>query len=344
MKLKVLGVCGGNGVILYPFKKYLIGNVEPRSAFKTPDDIQWKLNFGLIPLFKEYELPAVFEKHVDVIIGAPTCGASSILRLSRAKKMGDGSKDLSLLAFINSISLYKPKFFLFENLTALFKSFPENEFDAALSGYTLIKYNVSVGVFGNSQLGRKRLVIIGIRNDIKWANKKDFKLPKQESLHIKTVKELEAQLIYPNKALFHIREPDNLVITMEKDFKKLNLKQVRDIWNLPENKNRKSWDARTTGKGRMLTLPGVYRLLPHETPRTVLKNHRQFDTKGFMMSPRQLADIQGVSHEFKLYYDENKLGYCLNKARVTVTKSPPFEIGQWFSKRLKKLYLNQSHV
>ena len=49
--MKILAVNGGNGVIVYPMRKYLIGNVEIRSNFKTPLDRQWKANFGEIPLF-----------------------------------------------------------------------------------------------------------------------------------------------------------------------------------------------------------------------------------------------------------------------------------------------------
>lgn len=342
MKLNVLGLCGGNGVILYPFKKHLIANIEPRSAFLTPENIQWKLNFGEIPLHRDYDFKRYRKWPIDVVIGAPTCGHSSILALSRAKKYGDSKKDLTIALFIDSIKSLKPKFFLFENLTNLFRGFPREEFLAEFSDYKLVIHEGTLANFGNSQIGRKRLIIVGIRKDLKWANRSAFKLPNKEKLHIKTVAELENTLkLYPQEVLFHVREPDEQVVTMEKDFKKLTLKQVRKIWNLPENKGKMSWDARTTGKGRMLTLPGVYRNMEHRYPRTVLKNHRQFDTKGFMMSPRQLAIIQGIPNDFILYYDRSRLGYCLNKARVTVTKTPPMEVPKWFYRRLTKLLMKQ---
>ena len=47
-KLRVLGVCGAQGALLFPFKKYLIGNIEPRAVFHTKNEEQWKLNFGEI--------------------------------------------------------------------------------------------------------------------------------------------------------------------------------------------------------------------------------------------------------------------------------------------------------
>lgn len=338
MKMRTLAICGGGGVICHPFKKSLIANLEPRAVFKTPDEIQWKLNFGDIPVYRDYKLNRFKKLKPNIIVSHPTCGHSSILALSRAKKFGNGKKDETIQLFIRSIRKLKPNFFLFENLPNLFSSFPESEFDSHFKAYTLKKWCVSVGSFGNSQLGRKRLVIVGIKKGLKTSYSSVFELPSQENLHLKSVKELEALSGSPNADLFHIRESDDLIITMERDFKKLNLKQVRDIWNSKEYGNRKSWDATTTGKGRMKTLPGVYRNRADEFPRTVLKNHRQFNTKGYIMSPRELAIIQGIPNEFKLYYDPKRLGFCLNKARITTTKTPPYEIGQWFYNCLRKIY------
>ena len=44
-KLRVLGVCAGQGALLFPFKKNLLGNIEIRGVFHTPGEEQWKLNF-----------------------------------------------------------------------------------------------------------------------------------------------------------------------------------------------------------------------------------------------------------------------------------------------------------
>ena len=37
--LRVLGVCGGQGALLFPFKDKLIGNIEPRGVFHTKSEI-----------------------------------------------------------------------------------------------------------------------------------------------------------------------------------------------------------------------------------------------------------------------------------------------------------------
>ncbi|HPQ79631.1 MAG TPA: hypothetical protein PLG47_04215 [Candidatus Dojkabacteria bacterium] len=51
-KLKVLGVSAGAGILLFPFRKNLIANIETRGVFYTKGLEQWKLNFGGIPYYK----------------------------------------------------------------------------------------------------------------------------------------------------------------------------------------------------------------------------------------------------------------------------------------------------
>lgn len=331
-KLNVLGLYSNNGVSLYPFYKKklfnLVGNLETRSSFITPDDIQWKLNFNNIPLWKK---PIKIKEKIDIIISMPNCGHSSLLAYSRGKKLGNGKEDYTITIFCKTLLRTKPKVFLFENLPSLFKSFPENEFDKLFKDYYLIKFIVPMSVFGNSQISRERLIIIGLRKNQSIFKPKHFRLPK-ELPKLKTVRELESNLIYPNPSLCHVRESDETIVCMEKDFKKLNLKQIRKIWNSPEYQDRKKWDATTTGKGKMKNLPGVYRNLADSYPLTARKQNRQFNSKGYIMSPRELARVQGIPDNFKLWYDPNRDQYSINKARVTTTKCAPYELGQWFYK------------
>lgn len=87
-KLRVLGVCAGQGALLFPFKKNLLGNIEIRGVFHTPGEEQWKLNFGDIPFYKGFCLQEFNEK-VDIIISSPDCGAASVMRLSKVKELGN---------------------------------------------------------------------------------------------------------------------------------------------------------------------------------------------------------------------------------------------------------------
>lgn len=335
--MKVLGVAAGNGTLLYPLKRYLVGNIEFRADFFAAGAekyAQWKANFGDKPI--HFSNPP-FEGHgVDVIIGHPDCGHSSNLAYSRAKKLGDSKNNDSIRLFISCIDLYKPKVFLFENLPAFFKTYGQDNFKAHFPDYTFVTYIGPVSLWGNSQVSRERLVIIGLRNGTGILSS-DFELPKQESIKLKVSAELEAGLKYPDEKLLHLREDPNTVVCMEKDFKKLNLKEIKKIWNSAEYQTRKKWDATTTGKGRMKNLPGVYRNLADQYPLTARKQNRQFNSKGDIMSPRELARIQGIPDEFILYYNPKNPQYWINKARVTATKCPPYEIGAWFAQCLLEL-------
>ena len=115
MKLKILGICGGNGVILYPFRKAeILGNIEPRTVFHTPNDIQWQLNFKCN---QDKTAEAQYASDlVNVVVGAPDCGHSSVLAYSRGKALGDPNENASLQLYVDSVNKYQPMFFLMENL------------------------------------------------------------------------------------------------------------------------------------------------------------------------------------------------------------------------------------
>lgn len=160
-KLRVLGVCAGQGALLFPFRENLLGNIEIRGVFHTNCESQWKLNFGDIPFYKGFCLQE-FDEKVDIIISSPDCGSSSVMRLSKVKELGNPKDNRSLNLVISSILKYKPKIFLIENLPRLLSLLPKNFFEETFKDYKLIFHERSVFDYGNSQISRKRLVIIGV--------------------------------------------------------------------------------------------------------------------------------------------------------------------------------------
>ena len=104
--MNVLGVCAGQGALLFPFRKHLIGNIEVRGVFHTPGEEQWKANFGNIPFYKGFCLQE-FDEKVDIIISSPDCGASSVMRLSKVKELGN-PKDNRSLNLYSDHQQYKP--------------------------------------------------------------------------------------------------------------------------------------------------------------------------------------------------------------------------------------------
>lgn len=326
-KLKILGVCGGNGVILYPFRNSLIGNIEFRSIFKTKSNLQWYLNFK-VPFVSDLMVAKFLFPKVDVIIGAPDCGHSSILTMSSTGKMKNPMDNESVKTFFGSILEYKPKLWLMENLPAMLNTVTMTDFKENFPEYRFIFHTLSVAEFGNSQKTRKRLVVIGIHRD----------LPSDVFMHmndiykvneLKKVDELIGDLQEDNIKIANIREDETKETKMGK--KSFSFKAIAAKWN-GDYKKDKYW--KVDDIKNMPYIPGVYRLFKNDYPQTCRKDPRQFRPDGKPLSPRELARIQGVPDSFKLFINEEKLEHSINKARATVTKGAPYEIGLWFKKQV----------
>ena len=160
-KFNLLGICAGQGALLFPFlksKKFnLLGNIEPRSVFHTKPESQWKANFKGIPFLKGYELPE--DWHPDIILSSPDCGSCSVMRLSKSKTLGDPKSNKSMQLVFQAIQYYEPALFLIENLPRLLSLISKEMLTDFFKNYKLIFHERSVSDFGNSQVSRKRLVI-----------------------------------------------------------------------------------------------------------------------------------------------------------------------------------------
>lgn len=326
--MKILAVCGSNGSWYYCLRRHIVANIEPRSVFYTPNQIQWSLNFKA-PYYKSLD---EYNGGADIIIGAPDCGPSSILSYSRAKKLGNPKENLSMMTFINSINKFKPSLFIMENLPKLLDLITEKEFNEYFKGeYELDIMIENVSKFGNSQVSRHRLIMVG--------RKKGLGIPKLKIFPVRRIKTSRA-LLYLSRRIknkekyFCLSEPLGTVVCMSYAHKKLNLQEVKDLWT-GEYKDRYKWPV--NDNPRLKTLPGVYRNRPNGFPMTVRKQNRQFNWDGTMMSPRDMAFIQGIPLGFKLWYDPERFIYSINKARTTVSKCPPFEIGLWIKRALKDI-------
>lgn len=330
--MKVLGINGGNGVMIHPLKDYLVGNLEPRAIFHTKGEKQWYSNFS-VPIFNNEDRCYNQIKEADIIIGHPDCGHSSILAYSRAKKFSDPHKNESLTLFLKSIEHYKPYIWVMENLPALLKSYTKEELQDKFSDYKLIFINTSVMDFGNSQKDRVRLLVIGLHKKIKEEIsigeyillKKRLATPYQVRIP-QFCKSLLQGLTNEDISIGHVRENLDDEITLYGGFK-MPLREIQRHWERYPFVKR--WKVST--QENFTTAPGVYRNLDNSYPATARKANRQFNQQGLTMSPRELARIQGVPDDFIIYMDEKPtVGYWINKGRATVTKCPPYEIGVWF--------------
>lgn len=340
-KLRVLGVSAGQGALLFPFlsdKRFkILANLESRGVFHTPNEEQWKLNFGKIPFTKD--LSFIFEsekikKGCDIIVSSPDCGASSVMRLSKVKQLGNPKDNKSLNMVLEAIQYLKPSVFLIENLPKLVTLLPPEFFEANLEDYELVYHHCSVSDYGNSQVSRKRLVIVGIRKDAK-----KFKNIFNKVFQVNTLKRSRDLL----EAAYYDRNNDNYMPPLDKrlamyDYRKLpekktlTVKKIHKLW-VKDFKNEKKWPIKTA---KMSTLPGVYRLESDKAPLTLRPADRQFRPDGWPLGISDFKNIMGFPKEYGIYMDHERYLYWLNKARYTIAKGSVFEVGIWFKRCLEK--------
>lgn len=332
-KLKILGVCGGNGVILHPLRRYVVGNIEDRGVFKTDKNLQWYYNFK-VPFVDDVMVSKFLFKKIDVIIGAPNCGASSILGFTGNKKRKNPIEDNSIKMFFEAILHYKPKIWIMENLPALLNSISMLDFKENFPDYRFIFHTMSMSELGNSQKSRKRLVVVAI----------DKKLPAEVFMQFseitrynkpQKIKDLIGDLHEDNPKNGNIRESPKKKIKMGK--KSFSFEEIEEGWN-KKYKGKKYWPLKEDDPSSNY-IPGVYRLLPDNFPQTIRQDPRQFRPDGKPLSPRELARIQGIPDKFSLYIPEEdgkkKTSYYVNKARVTVAKGAPYELGLWIKDKIR---------
>lgn len=332
-KFNLLGICAGQGALLFPFlrsKKFnLLGNIEPRSVFHTKSESQWKANFKGIPFLKGYELPK--DWHPDIILSSPDCGSCSVMRLSKSKTLGDPKSNKSIQLVFQSIQYYEPALFLIENLPRLLSLISKEMLMDFFKNYKLIFHERSVSDFGNSQVSRKRLVIVGVHLD----KGKKYLNSFNEVFQVNTPK-LTRNLLVPAPEEAFIPFTDKVLAMYDyrklPEKKNLTVRQVRQLW-IKDFKDEKKWPIKTA---KMSTLPGVYRLENDKPPLTLRPSDRQFRPDGYPLGIKDFKAIMGFPENYRVFirgfatWDPKTYHYWLNKARYTLSKGSVYEVGLWF--------------
>lgn len=333
--MNILGVSAAQGALLFPFlhsKKYkILANIEPRGVFHTSCESQWKLNFGDIPFYRGFCLQE-FDEKVDIVVASPDCGIASIMRLSKVKELGNPKDNRSLNLVTAAILEYKPKIFLIENLPRLLSLLPKDFFEETFKDYKLVFHERSVSDYGNSQVSRKRLIVIGVH---KKTGKK-YLNAFNEVFQVKTPK-LTRDLLSVSPYGSNYNIPIEKTLAMY-DYRKLpekknlTVEKIQVLWN-SAFKNEKKWPIKTA---KMSTLPGVYRLELDKPPLTLRPADRQFRPDGYPLGINDFKTIMGFPKKFRIYIDQENYLYWLNKARYTIAKGSVYEISVWFRRCIKK--------
>lgn len=334
--MNILGVSAAQGALLFPFlhsKKYkILANIEPRGVFHTSCESQWKLNFRDIPFYRGFCLQE-FDEKVDIVVASPDCGIASVMRLSKVKELGNPKDNRSLNLVTAAILEYKPKIFLIENLPRLLSLLPKDFFEETFKDYKLIFHERSVSDYGNSQVSRKRLVIVGVH---KKTGKK-YLNAFNEVFQVKTPT-ITRELLFKSPYGSNYNIPIEKTLAMY-DYRKLpakknlTVRKIQLLWN-SDFKNEKKWPIKTA---KMSTLPGVYRLELDKAPLTLRPADRQFRPDGYPLGILDFKAIMGFPKQFKIYIDQENYLYWLNKARYTIAKGSVYEISVWFKKCIKRV-------
>ncbi|RXH53189.1 DNA cytosine methyltransferase [Kurthia gibsonii] len=146
---------------------------------------------------------------IDIVIGGPPCQAYSIAGRVRDKNgMANDYRNYLFEHYLNVVSRYQPKLFVFENVPGMLSAKPGSGdvhvTDLVRSGFDSIGYeiidNLKEAVVNASDFGvpqnRKRVIIIGVRKDIPSIdNKHQEILQNFYNIYLNNVKVEKAQTV-----------------------------------------------------------------------------------------------------------------------------------------------------
>lgn len=178
-------------------------------------------------------LNALITEKVDLIIGGPPCQAYSIAgRAQDPNQMKDDYRNYLFESFVKIVDYYKPKLFVFENVTGMLSAKPNGKLviESIYEAFSKIGYEIKQpnelknAVYSTMDFGvpqdRKRVIIIGVNKetDLKledfYHSLEKFKLEKKTVKdaisHLPKFKPLEKPIIGRKKISHEVIGADEL--------------------------------------------------------------------------------------------------------------------------------------
>ena len=144
-------------------------------GYENVDDAVLEMDITRDDVIDEIE-KVVNKQNVDIIIGGPPCQAySSLGRAKDENAMQNDPRNFLFESYVKVLNYYKPKFFVFENVTGILtakingKHIIERIIKALGENYK-VKFDPKMIVLNSANYGvpqiRKRVIIIGVRKDL----------------------------------------------------------------------------------------------------------------------------------------------------------------------------------
>jgi len=331
VKPKILSLFSGAGGLDLGFRNagfdicYSVEN--DKCTFQT-----YKYNFpqtkhlenSIVNIRKEH-----IEEKIDGIIGGPPCQSWSEAGAQRG--INDPRGKL-FYEYVRIIDLFKPKFFLAENVQGLLFTKHSNSFGNIIKKFSKLNYNVVFQLLDavnfNVPQNRKRVFIIGIRKDIK----KKFTFPPGNILKKNiTLKDSIWDLRDAIPAKDKNRTNGNL--------KKTNLTSNNEFMTgsfstIYMSRNRvRSWDE----PSYTIQAGGRHAPIHPDAPKMIKveKDKMKFDPKKKnkyrRLSVRECARIQTFPDDFIFFYEKISDGYKM------VGNAVPVKLSEELAKEIKKI-------
>jgi DNA (cytosine-5)-methyltransferase 1 len=269
---------------------------------------------------------------IDGIIGGPPCQSWSEAGAQRG--INDPRGKL-FYEYVRIIDLFKPKFFLAENVQGLLFTKHSKSFNNIIKKFSNLNYKVDFQLLDAVNFdvpqNRKRVFIIGIRKDIK----KDFKFPLgnilKKNLTLKeTIWDLRDAIPSKNKNISNGQFLKNNNI-QNNEF------MTGTFSSIYMSRNRvRSWDE----PSYTIQAGGRHAPIHPDAPKMIKigKDKMKFDKKNKdkyrRLSVRECARIQTFPDDFIFFYEKLSDGYKM------VGNAVPVKLAEIIAREIKKLYSN----
>lgn len=339
MSLKCLGVYSGIGAPLLGARAAgfeIVGNIDHRKIFKK--DQTFVKNFNAPMWMHHNDAPLDEFKNIDLVFGHPACGGFSTMRVNKEE-----DKDYMIPDFVDAVKRIQPKFFAMDNLAKSLTRMDAYMWIEAFPEYDLFFEWVSNYGYGNAQINRDRLFVIGALKDLDYAF-----VPNEEFKQITVwdkIKDLPQDRDIPEIQHIHYRGdymtafrwyhfnkgwPGNEFVPIE------DLKGYIRDW--PNFKNFTYFNR----KGEVKPKIGYYKVDIHKPARTLTGGggviHNQYRTDTLEpFTIRERCRLMGFPDDFLIYPLKywNVGGTVENHHYKRTGKAIPTEFPEYFAKQVR---------